>query len=528
VSARAALPALLALLALSVPAPSDDIVSTSGVVTKDVKVVEQTAEKVVYLDRSLRRSTFPAAIVRNVVKKRCAIHEYEERVAAAKDANAVMTVAAWAEKAGFSKGVLRGLHERAVELDPDHEAANLALGRVRHEGAWMAPLERDRRVKEAKDEEMRKKGLVPFGEEWVTPADKEKLEQGLRLHDGRWLTEDQIKEAEGFVRHEGRWVKRDDLEAEKLSGFARKATGLGDQLRMRASIDYVLLGDLGDAELQQLADAMQQLHGEWLRLFPETPEGSLLPGRQRVYAFRKNPPYLALVKALFEEHKRTAGWSPQYARDEEERMKLRLRETSFWMCDPEIVSGHVQMPDPFEGLRAHCVHFGANVLATRAVSSHRFPTWWLNEGLAYYLEKRVTGGIQTFNSSVGGGGYADAAPRENNKGDPWLDSAKWPAMLLTLVQQGRDPRLDAIKGKDLFSERNRLSAADLAKSWSVVTWLLEEDARKFAVFFGDAKGGGGGSALEREVAAVLKHYGSYDKLDEGWRAYARNNFRIVR
>ena len=59
---------------------------------------------------------------------------------------------------------------------------------------------------------------------------------------------------------------------------------------------------------------------------------------------------------------RTAGWSDAFAREEEERMKLRQRETSFWLVDPEILSGHVQMPDPYEGLRAHCVHFGANVL----------------------------------------------------------------------------------------------------------------------------------------------------------------------
>ena len=34
--------------------------------------------------------------------------------------------------------------------------------------------------------------------------------------------------------------------------------------------------------------------------------------------------------------------------------------------------------------------------------------------------------------------------------------------------------------------------------------------------------------VEREVLAVIKHYGSYRKIEEGWKAYALNNFRIPR
>jgi hypothetical protein len=517
----------LLLLALAAPVPADEIVAASGVVTRDVKVVEQTAERVVFLDKSLKRNTFPASIVKSVVRKRSSVHEYEERLAAAKDADAVLALAEWASKGGFAKAVVRALHARALQLDPDHAEANAALGRVRHEGRWMAPEERDRLVREAEEAAMRARGLVRHGDRWVSPEEKENLEKGLRLHEGRWLTEEEIREKEGYVRHEGRWVKREALEAETILGFARKATGLGDELRLRATEHYAVVGDLTETELQGLADAMERLYDEWLRLFPDTPEGSLLPGKHRIYAFRKSPPYASLVRALHEEHRRTAGWSDAFAREEEERMKLRQRETSFWLVDPEILSGHVQMPDPYEGLRAHCVHFGANVLGVRTARV-RFLSWWLLEGLAYYMEKRVTGGIQTFNTGVGGGGYAGAGPREHNKGDPWLDGGRWPQLLLSLVHQGRDPPLDAIRGKDLFSERNRLAMPDLAKAWSVVTWLLEDDARKFAAFFVEAKTGEGGGAEEREVAAVLRHYGSYQKLDEGWRAYVRNDFRVVR
>ncbi|MGH7161848.1 MAG: hypothetical protein ACREID_00075 [Planctomycetota bacterium] len=520
--------AALLLPLLCAATAADDIVFASGTAERDVKVLEQTAETIVFVGRSLKPTTFPAKMVSRVERKRSTIHEYDERSAAAKDAGAVMALAAWAKEKAFSKSVIEALHQRALALDPGHPAANEAVGRVLHEGAWRTPEERDRLVKEAEEAAMKAKGLVRHGDGWVTPEEKEKLDQGLRLHDGRWMTEDQIKEAEGFVQHEGRWVKKQDLEVLALLGPARKGTGLGDELKLVQNEHYAVLGDLSDTELQTLAAMMEKLYQEWVRILPAAEKEGLLQGKHRLYVFKKNPPYLKLVRFLYEQEKREGRWSQTYAKAEEERMKLRQRETSFWITEPHPMSAHVQMPDPFEGLKSHCAHFGANVLATRCVNRYRFPTWWVNEGLAYYLELRVAGTIQTHNADVGGGKYADGGPLENNKGDPWQDATKWTALLLHLVQSGRDPPLDAIKGKDLFSHKNRLSAQDLAKSWSVVTYLVEDDPAKFRAFFADAKGSGEGSAVERETSAAIKHYGGYARIEEGWRKYALNNFRVVR
>ena len=149
--------------------------------------------------------------------------------------------------------------------------------------------------------------------------------------------------------------------------------------------------------------------------------------------------------------------------------------------------------------------------------------------MAYYLEKRVTGTIQTFNADVGGEGkYADLGPIENNKANPWLDGSKWPELLSTLVQGGRDPLLDKFKGKTLWGSKNRLTARELAKSWSLVTYMIESDKKKFAAFFEDCKTGPGETDVEREVGAMLKHYGSHRKLEQKWRSYARNGFRLAR
>jgi hypothetical protein len=207
-------------------------------------------------------------------------------------------------------------------------------------------------------------------------------------------------------------------------------------------------------------------------------------------------------------------------------MKLRLKETSFWEIYPGAMSAHVQMPDPFESLKAHCIHFAANVLATRH-HGPTFPTWWLNEGLAYYFERKITGTIQTFNTDVGGGGgYSNQGPVDANQQNPWLDATKWKDLILGMVRTGRDPKLEKMKGKVLYGSKNRLDHKDIAKAYTVVTFLLQDDIKKFAAFFKDAKTGDGANAVENETAAALKHYKSYREIDKRWKAYALNGFRM--
>jgi len=497
-------------------------------IVSGVKVVDRSGGKVTYLDKALKKRSFPDSMIGRVEVRRCDIDVYQDRFAKAEDAPAVMALAAWAHEKGFHKEVIHALHERALDLDPENEAANLALGRVRYDGAWMTPAQRDARKAEEEAAVMRAKGLVRYKDEWVTPEDKRNLEKGLRKYKGRWMTEEQIKAEQGFVKYEGRWVKKDTLEVLRLTDRAKKETGLGDRLHLVQSDHYAVLGDLAEAQLATLDKTMERLFAEWVRLFPDAAQSDILEGKHRLYAFRKNGPYRKLIRVRFDRQKAEEGWSAAFLKSEQRRMKLRMRETSFWDVQPRIVSAHVLMPDPFEGLKAHCVHFGANILATR-YERLRFPTWWLNEGIAYYFEKKVAGAIQTYSADTGGAGrYADQGPVAADQANPWLDASKWNDLLLGLVRGGRDPKLDRMKTKNLFEAKNRLTAKDLAKSLSVVTFLIRDDPKTFAAFFRDAKLGGSRDPVEREVSAVLKHYSSYAKIEQRWRAYALNGFHLVR
>jgi hypothetical protein len=340
------------------------------------------------------------------------------------------------------------------------------------------------------------------------------------------MTEDEIKEAEGFVKYDGKWVKKEELEALKLLGPARKDTGLGDALLVEQTSHFLVLGDLPPDQMKDLGATMERVYTEWKRIFQDSDDKVIFGGsKYTLYVFKKSPPYQKLVRALFDRLKEEKTHSEAWMQREEERSRARLRVTSFWDVTPLPCSAHVQMPDPFEGLKSHCAHFVANAIATRYQRTN-FPTWWLNEGLGYYFEKQVTGAIQTFSTDVGVAKYAEQ-PSGDQKSDPWLDASQWNALLTQLVRTGRDPQLDKMKGKNLYEADNRLSVQDLAKGHSVVTFLILDDPKKFAAFYKDVKTGNG-SEVEREVAAVIKHYGSYGKIEERWKAYALNGFRISR
>ena len=69
----------------------------------DVMVVEEKGGKVYYVDKSLKRRSFPAKMIGRIEKSRSTVHEFVERQEAAKTADAVAALAVWAKKNKFHK-----------------------------------------------------------------------------------------------------------------------------------------------------------------------------------------------------------------------------------------------------------------------------------------------------------------------------------------------------------------------------------------------------------------------------------------
>ncbi|MGH7201700.1 MAG: HEAT repeat domain-containing protein, partial [Planctomycetaceae bacterium] len=104
--------------------------------------------------------------IKNIIKRSLKLEEYYTRARALpEDAEAHWQLAEWCREQRLSRQRTEQL-ERVVALDPDHEPARLALGHEQRDGVWMT-----------RDEAMAADGYVKHGSRYVTPQEKELLEQ---------------------------------------------------------------------------------------------------------------------------------------------------------------------------------------------------------------------------------------------------------------------------------------------------------------------------------------------------------------
>src|SRR5262249_46950755 len=216
----------LVVLVASAALARADVVELEGGGRLEGKIVAEDADSIT-LEASFGRQVIRRDRITKIERGPTAKEELATREAALKPGAADQ----WWELAEFArthnmKKDRERLLDKVLAADPLHEAANLAKGRVKHEGRWMTPAERDQALKSAEDATMRAKGLVPFGDKWVTPDEKAHLEQGLVRVGNKWMTEEQAKAAQGLAKVGDRWLPADEAEAVgRAEGFA-KETGL--------------------------------------------------------------------------------------------------------------------------------------------------------------------------------------------------------------------------------------------------------------------------------------------------------------
>jgi hypothetical protein len=118
-------------------------------------------------------------------------------------------------------------YELVVKRVPDNEEARLGLGHRRWEKWWFASdKELEKFRKGEPPARMEPLGFVKYRKTglWERPEDVEAMEAGKVRFKGRWMTEDEKKEAEGYVRDEaGGWVLRRDLEDRKRAAQIEEA-----------------------------------------------------------------------------------------------------------------------------------------------------------------------------------------------------------------------------------------------------------------------------------------------------------------
>jgi hypothetical protein len=143
---------------------------------------------------------------------------------------------------------------------------------------------------------------------------------------------------------------------------------------------------------------------------------------------------------------------------------------------------------------------------------------WLHEGLAHWMERRISPEHNTFDSSEG------AVAVETRKSD-------WRAETLRLAAAGELPSFSALVRLRTFAE---LQLPDHFGTWSIVDHLITTDPEAFAGLINGLKGlwdlergvTDGSKVPERQRELFKGLYGvTYFELDQRWRAWIDEAYR---
>lgn len=457
--AFAALALAAAVIAGVAVAASADVVHLKNGGKVEGQVVSRDAKSLV-VKTKVGSVTIDAADVARVEEKDTPQDELARRrkALAEKDADGRVSLAAWAKENGLSKERADLLKE-ALAIDADHAGANAALGRENVDGKWVSAAEKASLAKEKDSAARRAKGLVQHDGRWVTPEERDALQKGLKLRDGKWMTEEESMALDGLVRFKDRWVKKEDLPS--LEKAAALSAEIGVELTAESSENFAIQTAFSRENAEKVLLAAEEGYALFRRQFSVKDQmPPMWKGRCVVVLLAGRDEYLKYAAHFEKEHGLGSSWL----------QNAKIGQGYYTFAPPAMVDVKLgRHEDDFVNAAVHKVgHICANLLHFRT----NYVPPWLDEGLAALLEQKVTKRVMNYCFSTGYGS------KDRNLEDKWLGSANWYDLVAAEVEAGTDTPLEQLFTLDW----NGLAHREIAKSVSVINYLMEKDARKFDDF----------------------------------------------
>jgi hypothetical protein len=409
--------------------------------------------------------------VKEIVKGKTAREEFDERYASAKSAEDFFQVGEWAS-AQKLRALARKAYDRALALDSQHEGANRAVGNVLYKGTWMTPEERDRRARADEEAEMLARGFVRFEDRWVTSDEKAKLEQGLVLHEGEWMSVPEANRAKGLEEFEGAWLPRPEALAR---GDVRAVEKLAAcELELVVTSQAAIAGAYPAGVLTETGARLDQARAWFDRAYGVEPGLSLLGGRLAEFYLwsRDSSPFVGTVDHF-------ASLTPTVGAGWAEAVK---KTHGFFWIDPYALSSARVWNRPDADLVGHCVHHWGHMLLGRLGYDGRLLPPWYEEGVASATEFKVFGRNAVFcraSTTPGSDGTAAKKGAAVFAFDTGLfRSGQWREALRKALEAGAVPSFDVLAKKE-FAE---LELIDIAAAMAIVAWLEEKGDGALAKF----------------------------------------------
>lgn len=298
----------MGLLALSLVADGTaDVVHLKSGGQLSGKVIEESAA-VVVIETRFGTQRIERAKVERIERGATPAEEIEQKLAAlaADDADGRFALVEEARRHKLKK-LAEELLAEVLRVDPQHKAANELLGNVLFKGRYVSVADRDRLVKQERDEQMRSQGLVEFEGRFVTPEDKDRLARGLVLRDGKWISQEEDKALDGMVKHNGGWIPYADFHIIEVKREIEQK--IGKPLHL-ARTDHVAVYTDVDGLADKLTKILEQ---GWQSFSAEFATGADLTwfGRQRAdfFVFRSRMDYQTFLDYLGRDKKMGIEWA---------------------------------------------------------------------------------------------------------------------------------------------------------------------------------------------------------------------------
>lgn len=147
--------------------------------------------------------------------------EIKKRLAdAGDDVRKLWDVQLWLRSEGLEDQA-RGVLERILEVDEDHEEAHRALSHHSYDGKWFETYSALSAYRRAEEKRMAEKGLVRYGSDWAPEADVPYLRMGwVRDASGEWVDQraldaaahDERMREQGYQQQDLTWVHPDEFD----------------------------------------------------------------------------------------------------------------------------------------------------------------------------------------------------------------------------------------------------------------------------------------------------------------------------
>lgn len=362
-----------------------------------------------------------------------------------KNPDAIFDLAMWCKENRKKKEYQKYLEE-TLKADPQHDGANRELGNIQYDGKWYTAdgLERYKKEKEAR---MKTRG-------WI-------------FHEGEWMPEAEARREMGYVEYEGKWISQ--MEAYHKRAERDIPETFGFSMTITDSEHFTIRSKQSEAFHQELLDYCELEFEHFIRIFkPDEIELKIMSYYPiPIYIFDDIDDVVTFVDSKY-----VLRYNPPKGKTEKYRNHSNF---SIYFPRPLVVLtygrhlvGHEDKTTSQIGFMSH--HIG-HILIRRFKRGGKVPGW-VEAGVAHYYE-----GLTNYHQTVSVCEYIGFEDVEKWI-QGWGNFMEWKKQITRASTHDQLPSV-----KDLFKKQiETMNSHEMAKSWSLVTYLIKNYKEQFVTF----------------------------------------------